>query len=66
MVFSKRKASAPPQTVTTYIADMLVQLAEMADKNGQGGLARKIRFAAIQAGANAGDVAERRTVRPEP
>jgi hypothetical protein len=66
MASSKREASPPPQTVTTYIADMLVQLAEMADENGQGGLARDIRLAAIQAGANAGDTAQRQTRGPEP
>jgi hypothetical protein len=66
MTYSHREASPPPQTVTTYIADMLVQLADMADENGQGGLARNIRLAAIQAGADEGDMAGGQTLRPKP
>jgi hypothetical protein len=63
---SKRQVSSPPQSVTTYIADMLAQLAEMTEENGQGGLARNIRLAAVQAGTDETEMAQRDVRRPGP
>jgi hypothetical protein len=44
----EREAAPPPETITAYIADMLEQLARMADGVGQAGWARQIRLAAAQ------------------